>query len=669
MGLLKGENMIKLTIRMQMLLIFMAVSLIPLFNTSMFQFNHFKAIIERNIEVETRGLTDTTAEQIQSWLDNKVSQLDETLKTHPEFKRMDKNQIITTLKIINESEKDIETILVADNNANAISDTSTNEIALSDREYFRKVKETKKPVISNVLTSRVTDKNVIVICVPILDDSGSFSGALLSTVNIKSIENFVKQIKVSKSSSTYIVTDKGEYIYDSDPQKIGKDYEDFIKSSQKSKVIGESVLGKDGDFVSFDDEGIKKVAAFSKINSTGWRLVIEVPEREVFSVMDDFYKQSVVPVALSVGIIIISAILIAMSFSRPIKKMSEVMKKVAKGDLTEKVIISRKDELGDLAQNINNMVTSISGLISQVKEKSFNVDVSATNLSTTSEQIAASSNEVTNAVNESAKGVDEQAKNLSEIISLLEKFDSDLNKIYSSLNAVKDGADVTEKLSNQGSDHIKKLGESIEGIIKAFEAEVSNINILDQDIRKIDEITESIRSISDQTNLLSLNAAIEAARAGESGRGFAVVADEIRSLADESRRSSENIAKIVVDILGSTKEIVNTSNDVNAKLISQIEVVKSATRAFEGILHSVFDTIPRIKETYENTETVMKDKEIIIEKLQRVSDIAQQTSAVTEEVSASSEQMTAATQEISSTAQDLQMVSSELVGSVKVFKV
>lgn len=660
--------MVRISLRIRIVAFFMALSLLLLLNATFFQYNKYSESIRVNLEAEEQQITQQTVNTINTWVDGKLQQLSALLQAHPEFKKMDKPYIAGFLKTIKESDSSIEVAVVVDQEGIGLNDRF-KELDLKERDYFKAAKENKKPVISDVVLSKTTGNRVFVVAVPVLDDSGNFLGTIQNSISVKVLEGMLKDVRIASSGYSYLLSTKGEYIYYPKAERLGKSFLEYATNEAKKKIFTEQILGLDNGIAEYaDDDGTGKIAAFGKVPLTGWKVISTAPSEEVFADLSEAFQIAIITLLLSVAIALVASLFLGITLSRPVVKVSEVLKHAAGGDMTSRVNIKRRDEIGDMARNLNEMTVSVAGIIQVIREKSNTVEGVATALSATSEQIAASSGQVAESIQEAAKELAVQVEELAGMRELLESLDTSLNNMSDSLQSVKAGSDMTEKLSREGTGQIHRLGESLQEIQSAFEKALGNINALSEDIKKVDNITALIKSISDQTNLLSLNAAIEAARAGEAGKGFAVVADQIRVLADQSRSSTDSITKILKTILQETAGIVDASNEARSKLVEQVMVIDGTTKAFEGILDSVFDTVPKINRTYEGTRKVVDEKNRLVEKVQQVAQAAEHANATTQQVAASAEEMTAATQEITSTAQGLEEVSRELVEKVSVFK-
>lgn len=387
-------------------------------------------------------------------------------------------------------------------------------------------------------------------------------------------------------------------------------------------------------------------------------------------------KQNILFISI-IGIlsfIILGTILFIISnyIAKSLNIVKDDLNLLADGDFTKEISkkqLSRKDELGEMANAIENMKKSIKEIIVNIKEKSNEVSMNSDSLAATSEQMSASSQELASTIQQVAEGATSQAQDLNGIVTSLSELTNNIENVYTELQRVKRETENAEKKANVGKEEMDKLIKSIDEIKQAFEIVVKKVETLTYSMNEISGITEIISAISEQTNLLALNAAIEAARAGEHGKGFAVVAEEVRKLAEESRQSTEKIVNLVSSITKDTEEVISTSRNVEESVKAQATSVENTVKSFGDILVSIENIVPLMEKTYVAMDEIAKSKDVVMDKVEQVSAITEENSASTEEVAASSEELTASSEEVASTAQSMNQIASELIKVVNRFKV
>ncbi|WP_297201526.1 methyl-accepting chemotaxis protein [Thermanaeromonas sp.] len=565
---------------------------------------------------------------------------------------------------------------IIDKNGNAVyQDGSTANLA--DRDYFRKALE-GKTYVSSTLVSKVDQTTIFGFATPIRHyATGEIVGVLVGIVDGTKFNELISSVSYGRTGYGFAVDSTGKIIAHKDVEMV-LNQENFIERAKSDSsltslaaVISRMARGEEG-VGRYTFQGQEKYVGFAPIKTTGWSVGINVPNDEVLEKAAGL-KQTMLLVSL---LIIVAALVLTFVMARtittPLIMEVEQLGVIASGDFTRPVpeeFLRRKDEIGKVAQAVDQLQARIRPLLSGIKEDAKTLAGSSETLSATSEEIASSSNEVAKAIQQVASGASEQASHLQEILGLIENITTSLERVYTELGRVKANSEETSRLADTGKKELDSLIVSIKGVREAFKIVVERLEVLKGSVNQVEEILEVINGIAEQTNLLALNAAIEAARAGEAGRGFAVVADEVRKLAEQSRASSDKIRVLLNNITSETNEVVTTSEEVTRQIASQLENVDHTIKAFDAILESVAAIVPMIEATYREVDSTVKAKDVVLDRVQSVSAVSEEASASAQEISASAEELSASTQEIAANAQQVMEVAKRLEEQVGRFKV
>lgn len=558
------------SLKFRLALILLLVSLVPLLALASYQLTQYISEITNNTRNQEIEIAKTNAEIIDTWVNSKLMQLAELYKSYPDFNEMELNEIMDILKIIKQSDHEVETSLVADSSGNCIVDNYSKRPNMAGQEHFIRAKETKKPVVSDIMDSERTGSRIIAVAVPLLDKSGNFLGLIQSDVAVKALENNIGTVKVADTGFAFLMSGTGNIIFHREWQRTGKNYKQFATDESKVKAFDEVVLVSDSGFINYleeDLEGnkVEMVGAFATVPSTGWKVVVTAPSNEVYRQVNTARQVSVVLIALVGVVVVLLSVFIANRISRPIKTAADHLNSLAGADFTRDLpekLSDRKDEIGILMKSVNVMSRSIRSLINDVINESTSVEnnvmISSDNLaelldgirevSITTQQMSAVTQETaayTEEMNATSQEIEIAVRNIAE---KAQNGTEVVNKIRARAREMKENAaisrDIADKIRNEIDQEMKRAIEKSK--------EVNNINML----------TESILRITEQTNLLSLNASIEAARAGEAGKGFAVVANEIRKLAEDSRDAVNKIQNVTKGVIKSVEELASSSEKV-----------------------------------------------------------------------------------------------------------
>ncbi len=646
------------SLKFKLMLIIMCVALIPLAGVSLFQLNSFNNTVSDNIEQHENQLAIFNSNTINSWISSKVSLFENILKAHPEFKTAGYQEINSVLKPIRESDPEFETAVFVDIDGNAINVINNTFINLAERDYFQKAKNTKKTFIGDILVSKVTKNNVISIAVPVLDQSGDFRGILFGQVNVKALQNSIGKVKIEKTGSAMILSTKGDYVFYNRPEIIGKNYKDYMKDPNTQKIFKDEILSKDQGSVTYkSDDGKDVTASFAAVPLTGWKVVVSAPSSEVFEDFNKTRMTIILNIILLALIVIFISILLASRISKPIKLTAEHLKTLANGDFTRELpekFHKRKDELGLLAKSVDIMGNSIRSIIKDfingargVKE---NVAISSQNLSDLASQIedvSATTEEISAGMEETSASTEQMNATSAEIESAVDSIAAKAQK----------GSVIAEEISKRAQDlkdNAVISQKTAYDIRKTIEQDMRTSIEHSRAVEKISVLTESILQITSQTNLLALNAAIEAARAGESGKGFAVVADEIRKLAEDSKKTVNEIQDVTKLVISSVKSLTESSekalsfidttviNDYNSMVNtgeqyykdaeSIAELVTDFSAAAEELLASIQSMTRAINEVTlsnneeaQGTQNIAEKASVVMQKAAKVADLMKDT--------------------------------------------
>ncbi|MHB0984960.1 MAG: methyl-accepting chemotaxis protein [Sulfuricella sp.] len=326
--------------------------------------------------------------------------------------------------------------------------------------------------------------------------------------------------------------------------------------------------------------------------------------------------------------------------NRNIGTLNQALQKLAGGDLSVKARIAQQDELGTMADSINQTVAQLRDIIDGVK--------------TAADQLAGSSASLSRETENVAKRADTQADRVMQISAAMEQMSVSVAEISSGAGEVANASTQTQAIARDGTENMAHSLEATRRIVETVESSSTVITELSQSILKISEITHVIKEIADQTNLLALNAAIEAARAGEQGRGFAVVADEVRKLAERTALSTADITGMVESIRGKAETSV-----------SSMETVKHEVESGAGYSNSTSKTLNDIVEAAVRMTELAKQ---IASATREQTTVSEETAGNMEEISSITEENTASIHQVGKSADDMALTASELQRLVGKFK-
>lgn len=379
---------------------------------------------------------------------------------------------------------------------------------------------------------------------------------------------------------------------------------------------------------------------------------------------------SIGSIVVAVLILGLSGWLITRSITSPLQLMVQECEGLAAGDFRERQYrLSRADEIGQLADALANMRSSIHTLMKKITESAEQVAASSEELTASAEQSAQATTQVAATISEVAEGAERQANSLDDTASVVEQMSAGIQRVAANANAVSSVADKTSSAANQGDKAVSAAMSQMERIEKSVSSSARVVMKLGERSKEIGQIVDTISGIAGQTNLLALNAAIEAARAGEQGRGFAVVAEEVRKLAEQSQEAAKQIASLISEIQTETDSAVFAMNDGTREVKVGADVVNNAGTAFKEIVLLIDEVSSQVREISAAIQQMASGSQLIVTSVRDIDRISKDAAGQTQTVSAATQEQSASMEEIAASSQALARMAEELQGAVREFRV
>ncbi|UUT13499.1 methyl-accepting chemotaxis protein [Pseudomonas zeae] len=356
------------------------------------------------------------------------------------------------------------------------------------------------------------------------------------------------------------------------------------------------------------------------VNTSEQLYQIQLDRRDVESAQARTFQLISTLLALLVGVI--AAVIITRQITRPLQETLAVVERIASGDLTQNVAVTRRDELGVLQQGIARMGVTLRDLISGIRDGVTQIASAAEELSAVTEQTSAG-------VNSQKVETDQVATAMHEMTATVQEVARNAEEASQAAAAADGEAREGDKVVNEAIAQIERLASEV---VRSTEA----MSVLQQESDKIGSVMDVIKAVAEQTNLLALNAAIEAARAGEAGRGFAVVADEVRGLAQRTQKSTEEIEGLVAGLQNGTQQVSAVMSNSRALTDSSVALTRKAGASLENITR----TVSNIQSMNQQIAAAAEQQSAVAEEISRsiinVRDVSEQTAAASDETAASS---------------------------------
>ena len=501
--------------------------------------------------------------------------------------------------------------------------------------------------------------------------SKSKNGCVVIDIKKSEIENLLKGVDLGEGSIIGFVTENGREIV----------IEQLEEGQESRFAEGEKVFfGQDfynlidetepqgSTEVRFQDE--KYLFFYSRSESIEDVTVCAlVPMAVVTSQAQEIRTTTVVLTILACIIALIIGVMVAGGIQANMTRFSKRFGEVAKGDLTITVEAKSRDEFRNLAGSATNMITNTKNLVNKVTNATNELEKSAGSVEEVSDAINDCSQDITQAIDEIHEGIRRQSENALECVERTDILSNELQEVNRVIERVEVLVGENENMISQGMEYVQLLGERAHTTTEITSEVGSSIESLKKEYEIINSFVETITSISEQTNLLSLNASIEAARAGDAGRGFAVVAEEIRKLADDSAKAAGEIQRNVTHIMSQTESSVKNAQQAQKMVDLQGEAVEQVIKVFGDMRKQMSTLAEGLREIVTSMEKADIERSDTVQGVQNISNIIEETADRAEKVKDIAGKLLANVENLNSTADVLGDNMQELKSEISVFKI
>lgn len=547
------------------------------------------------------------------------------------------------------------------------------------QDWFQKAKALKNGefYISDIQKEK-GGRQYITVSTPVYNNK-QFYGVISADLNAALLSEYVSKIKVGETGFIALVGKDHSILGHKDINlvKQSKKVEDlpFFKGLDKGRILLDvnqvtylPLVHEGTEWTVLSVIPQEEVTSFTKTISTNMSNQITEANTQTANSLSKLVSIQVIIILLLIAISIVLSWLIARYFVNPINSVSNLMEAVSNGDLSNKLQVKSKDEIGILLKSVNKTIDSLRDMVTKINTLAHEVDKSSTILNEQAEVSSSVAKIINEAMGEVSLGADKLSSDMFNVSSNVEQNANSIQSMSESVSTIAQQARKTKVVSSEGKMAMEKMKCNM-GVIVKQSVESSNImKTLDTRLQQISDITNLIHDISEQTNLLSLNASIEAARAGEHGKGFAVVAHEVKKLAEQSSVSVDKVATLISEIQNdSSKALINI--DQSKKSVEEgAQVVNDSERNFHQIVTYIDDLSNNIESIAATADEISQRSNEIFNSIERVTNVSQTTTAGVEEVTGTTDEQMDSVQKVKDISSKLQSLTQELKQSVGQFR-
>ena len=589
-----------------------------------------KQSLERQMISALKESIDATADSLKASNDKEFKML-ETLAAIPEIRNpelslLDKTHIIYGAM---STDKDYIDVCILDEKGFAWINNGAKMIPFSERNYFKEPFKTGKRFNTDPYINKVTSAPAVFYSVPVFDNSNRIINVLFCVIDAQKTSTLASNHIAGKNRSSFLITlndgPGGENEAFSEIHSLGTivasqklldpelpieeyttenffDWPEFADPEIKKEI--ERIKKEEKGLIDYKVNGETYSLAFQKVPETNWVAINIVPHSDFKEDIDKVQKRIIYySIFIILGSIIILLIVISITI-KPLNKIKSAINEIATGnaDLTKRLDIKTKDEVGEVVQGFNQFESKLHNIISDIKNSKDTLQEVGNDMTNNAKETADAISEVYDNITTMKEIMDGQETIVHNTVSAITEISSNINSLEGMIDTQVEGvnnasATVNELLGNITTVNslVEKMAATFRTLLNTTDGGVEKQLLVSQKLKEIESKSYTLQNanaviarIANKTKLLAMNAAIEAAHAGDAGKGFSVVAEEIKKLSETSARESNNITEqlsqnmeAIIDVVQSSSETAESFKIVSDLITNTNEVVTEIHKVME----------------------------------------------------------------------------------------